>query len=95
MLSTPLICSSIGVATESASVCASPPTNEVEMLISGGTMLGNCATGRLNIETAPMITIKMAMTIATIGRLMKNLYMAKRAGNYLEGFVCVAEFVPA
>ena len=72
MLSTPLICSSIGVATDCASVCASPPRNVVWMRISGGTMLGNCATGRLTIETTPMITIKMAMTIATIGRLMKN-----------------------
>src|SRR5262245_61530230 len=35
-------------------------------------MLGNCATGRLTIVTAPMTTVRMAMTIATIGRLMKN-----------------------
>jgi len=67
----------MGVATDCASVCASPPRNVVWMRISGGTMLGNCATGRFTIETAPMITIKMAMTIATIGRLMKNLYMDK------------------
>src|ERR1035437_6518951 len=64
------------------------------MLISGGTMFGNCATGRLNIETAPMSTIKMAMTIATIGRLMKNLYMAQTwRENYLGGFDGVAELV--
>ena len=35
-------------------------------------MLGNCATGRLAMVTAPTITMRMAMTIATMGRLMKN-----------------------
>src|ERR1700722_17989914 len=38
-------------------------------------MFGNCATGRLAIVTAPTITIRMAITIATIGRLMKKLDM--------------------
>jgi hypothetical protein len=61
-------------------------------------MLGNCATGRLTIETSPMITIKMAMTIATIGRLMKNLYMnesqARREKYYhFVWLVCAAAFV--
>src|ERR1700746_43484 len=36
-------------------------------------MLGNCATGRGAIVTAPTITIRIAITIATMGRLMKNL----------------------
>src|ERR1700759_289549 len=45
------------------------------MRISGGTMGGNCATGRPNMETKPRITIRMAMTMATIGRLMKKRYM--------------------
>src|ERR1700677_62088 len=45
------------------------------MRISGGTIFGNCATGSVNMHTAPMITIKMAITIATIGRLMKKRYM--------------------
>src|ERR1700693_1715023 len=38
-------------------------------------MAGNCATGRLTITTAPTIIVRMAITIATIGRLMKNLDM--------------------
>src|ERR1700722_11663206 len=38
-------------------------------------MFGNCATGRLAMATAPTITIRMAITIATIGRLMKKLDM--------------------
>ena len=45
--------------------------------ISGGTMLGNCATGRLVIVTPPTITIRIAITIATIGRLMKNFDIAQ------------------
>src|SRR5271156_3049640 len=36
-------------------------------------MFGNCAIGRVAIVTAPTMTIRIAMTIATIGRLMKNL----------------------
>src|SRR6267142_1848163 len=38
-------------------------------------MFGNCATGRLTIVTPPTITVRMAMTIATMGRLMKKLDM--------------------
>src|ERR1700722_9864561 len=36
-------------------------------------MFGNCDTGRTAIVTAPTITVKIAMTIATMGRLIKNL----------------------
>src|SRR5580704_7274593 len=35
-------------------------------------MLGNCATGRLSIVMVPTITITMEITMATMGRLMKN-----------------------
>ena len=38
-------------------------------------MLGNCAIGRLTIEAMPTSTITIAMTIATIGRLMKKRYI--------------------
>src|ERR1700704_2064681 len=72
MLSTPLTCCSMGVATDCSRVFASAPTNVACNRISGGTMLGNCATGRLAIVTAPIITIRIDITIATIGRLMKN-----------------------
>ena len=40
-------------------------------------MLGNCAIGRPTMVTAPTITMTMAITIATIGRLMKNLDMTQ------------------
>src|SRR5258707_923816 len=36
-------------------------------------MFGNWATGKAAIVTAPTITVRIEMTIATIGRLMKNL----------------------
>src|SRR5580704_4645702 len=38
-------------------------------------MFGNCATGRVAMVTAPTITIRMAITIATMGRLMKKFDM--------------------
>src|ERR1700681_2031736 len=39
----------------------------------GGTISGNCARGRPRIETRATTTVMIAMTIATIGRSMKNL----------------------
>ena len=40
--------------------------------MSGGAMLGNNAMGKERIEIAPMITVRTATTMATMGRLMKN-----------------------
>src|SRR6266446_5682202 len=39
-------------------------------------MFGYCAMGSWNMATMPTITMRMAMTMVTIGRLMKNLAMA-------------------
>src|SRR5216684_147276 len=36
-------------------------------------MFGNWAIGRVTITTVPTITVRIEMTIATIGRFMKNL----------------------
>ena len=44
-------------------------------MISGGAMLGNCAIGSWTIATRPRIVMMIEMTIATIGRLMKNFAM--------------------
>ena len=41
-------------------------------------MFGYCATGRRAMETRPTMTVMMAMTIATIGRLTKNCGMVVR-----------------
>src|SRR5579863_4345866 len=55
-------------------------------------MLGNCAIGRLRTVKVPTSTRTMEITIATIGRLMKNFDMrlfilclhAKRLGVHLD-----------
>jgi hypothetical protein len=39
-------------------------------------MFGNWAVGSPDMETRPTMVIRIEMTIATIGRLMKNLDMA-------------------
>src|SRR5215470_9951562 len=72
MLSTPLICCSMGVATDCSTVCASAPTYVVCTCTSGGAIEGNCDTGSVTTVIAPTITVRRAMTIATMGRLMKN-----------------------
>jgi hypothetical protein len=44
-------------------------------MIWGGAMLGNWATGNPTAMITPIITVRIAMTIATIGRRMKKLDM--------------------
>src|SRR5262245_12907073 len=73
MLSTPLICCSMGVATDCSTVCASAPTYVVCTCTSGGAIVGNSETGRARMVIAPTMTVSSEMTTATIGRLMKNL----------------------
>src|SRR6478752_4437955 len=54
------------------------------MKISGGTTFGNWATGRPTSVTSPTMTIMMDITMATIGRLMKNFDIGLfgwRSGN--------------
>src|SRR6267378_1544847 len=73
MLSTPFICCSSGVETDCSIVTASAPMYVVETLTCGGTISGNWARGRLRMAIRPTMTVRMAITIATIGRSMKNL----------------------
>src|SRR5689334_11726635 len=80
MLSTPLICCSIGVATDCSTVKASAPTYVVLTWTSGGVMFGNCAVGRPTIATMPTITMTIEITMETIGRFMKNLYTILLSG---------------
>src|SRR6266571_8589264 len=55
-------------------------------------MLGNCATGRLRIVMVPTITMTIEITIATMGRLIKNFdiglpslaFRGKRLGVHLH-----------
>src|SRR6266850_6622007 len=84
MLSTPLICCSMGVATDCSTVKASAPIYVVLTWTSGGVMLGNCAVGRPSIATMPTMTITMEITMDTIGRFMKNLYTIEPIESFLQ-----------
>src|SRR5476649_1122676 len=51
-------------------------------------MFGNCETGRTKYVMPPTIVMMIAMTIATMGRLMKNFAMAlylSRGGSVAVG----------
>ena len=74
--STPLIFCSSGVATAASTSVAAAPTNVVVTCTMGGTISGYCAMGSPGIATSPSITMTMENTIATIGRLTKNVAMA-------------------
>src|ERR1044072_1172916 len=41
-------------------------------MICGGSISGNSASGRPDIAISPVITVRIAITIATIGRLIKK-----------------------
>src|SRR5260221_12612270 len=89
MPSTPLICYSIGVASDCSTVSEYDPTLVVFTCISGGTILGYWATGRPRNATIPAIVMMIEITIATIGRLMKNFaitppaFLARRWLSFL------------
>src|ERR1700690_2884140 len=75
----------MGVATDCSTVWASAPMNVVLMRASGGTIFGNWAIGSPRKATRPRITVMIAMTIATIGRLMKNFDTARLPGGLCRG----------
>ena len=62
-------------------------------MISGGAMFGNSAIGSWTMATAPRITMMIEITIATIGRLMKNLAIettgANRRRRRRNNYTCV------
>src|SRR5580704_17754300 len=76
MLSTPFICCSIGVDRACARVLASAQGYVAGTRISGGTILGNCDVGSESSATLPTMIVRMAMTIATMGRRIKNFDIA-------------------
>jgi hypothetical protein len=75
MFSTPLICCSSGVATDDSTSVALAPMKVVVTWIIGGTISGYCAMGSRCMATRPSRMTMIDMTIATIGRLMKNRAM--------------------
>src|SRR6185369_13943857 len=62
----------MGVATDCSTVWASAPTYVVCTCTSGGAMAGNCEMGSEAIVITPTMTVSSEITMATIGRLMKN-----------------------
>src|SRR5713226_862347 len=58
-------------------------------------MFGYWATGRPNIATAPPMTVRMAITIATIGRLTKKWDMAHCSPDEAAGEAAARESVEA
>src|SRR5258708_25412152 len=72
MSSTPLTCCSIGSATVSITVLADAPGYRVVTCTVGGTTSGYCATARLNNDTPPIRIIRIAMTLESTGRSIKN-----------------------
>src|SRR5215831_7213160 len=72
MPSVPESCCSIGAATVDAMVSALAPGYAVVMVTVGGEISGYCETGRLNDEMMPASVTRIAMTLAKIGRSMKN-----------------------
>src|ERR1700757_1114910 len=92
----------MGVATACSTVSASAPTYVPFTAISGGTMLGYWATGRLRKETTPTITMMMAITMATIGREIKNLDIGNllhweppKTGRPVKSFAKLPDFLPS
>src|SRR5260221_12870075 len=53
-------------------VRASAPVYVVVRLTWGGRICGNCAMGNPRSDTMPTRTVMIAITIATMGRRMKN-----------------------
>ena len=95
MLSTPLTCCSIGVATDCSMVTASAPVNVVLRLICGGMIWGNCAIGSPTSVTAPMRTVTMAMTIATMGLRMKKAEITSTPQHLDARFSVAFQATPA
>src|SRR3569623_1979624 len=85
MPSTPLICSSIGVATVSAITLGLAPGYVARTTTEGGTTSGYSEIGIANSEIRPARKIRTERTPAKIGRSMKNFerFMALPLRQYL------------
>src|SRR5271155_2753201 len=70
--STPLICCSSGVITVSAMVLGEAPGYWPLTTTVGGTISGYSLIGSTGIASSPATVIKIASTVANIGRSMKN-----------------------
>ena len=76
MRSTPLTCCSIGVATDCSTASAPAPGYTAVTWMFGGDSCGYCSMGSVSRVCTPISTIRIASTMARIGRRMKNCAMA-------------------
>src|SRR5215475_1294256 len=72
MPSVPESCCSMGAATVCAMVLALAPGYAVVIVTVGGEISGYWEIGRLNDAITPASVIRIAITVAKIGRSMKN-----------------------
>src|SRR5258705_6796511 len=82
MPSTPLIASSMGVATVSAITFGFAPGYSARTTIDGGTTSGYSAIGRMRIAMRPPKKISSDRTPAKIGRSIKNLERFIGSGSW-------------
>src|SRR5215467_357654 len=86
MRSTPFTSCSMGVATDCSTASADAPGYVAVTRILGGARNGYCSMDSLRRTTIPNITVRIEMTIATIGRLIKKFDMASAAFCLLARF---------
>src|SRR3974377_2166976 len=89
MLSTPLICCSIGATTVVATTSALAPGYCPETVIVGGAISGYCATGSRVKATTPRITMTIDTTEAKIGRSMKKCEMRMACADRYFDDCCI------
>src|SRR5688500_18301575 len=85
MLSTPLTCCSIGVATVCSTTSALAPGYVACTTTCGGVICANIAMGRNGIATAPATQMTIASTDAKMGRSMKKLTNMVSASRWAWG----------
>src|SRR5678816_3094926 len=72
MRSTPLTSCSIGVATDCSTASADAPGYVPVTRMLGGARKGYCSTDSPRMTTTPTKTVRIEITMATIGRLIKK-----------------------
>src|SRR6266545_1568221 len=84
MFSTPLICSSIGVATVCAISRGLAPGNTARTTTVGGTTSGYSLTGRKIIAIPPVRKMTIDRTAASTGRSTKNFERCIKNGRLVD-----------
>src|SRR6185369_7929141 len=88
MDSTPLTSCSIGVATDCSTASAEAPGYVAVTRMFGGARNGYCSIESPRMTTTPIKSVRIELTIATIGRLIKKLAMSGSASLHLRRFSC-------